>query len=187
MKSRESCAWGRRLAGAAEFVRQLARHLLDLIAPHQPGVVDGAQHVVEARHPAAGRRREVGAAVERLQVGREEDRHRPTAAAGHHLRGVHVDLIEIGPLLAIDLDRDEPLVDDHRDLLVFEALVLHHMAPVTGGVADREKDRPLLALGALERLRAPRMPVDGIVFVLEQVGRRFVGEMIWHVSDNQSE
>ena len=57
--------------------------------------------------PIRGVRRPVRAAVERLQVGRQKHRHRPAAAAGHHLHRVHVDLIEVGPLLAIDLDADE--------------------------------------------------------------------------------
>ena len=57
--------------------------------------------------PMRAVRRPIGAAVKRLQVGRQKHRHRPAAAAGHHLHGVHVDLIEVGPLLAIDLDADE--------------------------------------------------------------------------------
>ena len=58
--------------------------------------------------------REVGAAVERLEVGREEDRHRPAAVPGHRLDGGHVDLVEVGPLLAVDLDVDEVLVHQPR-------------------------------------------------------------------------
>ena len=46
-------------------------------------------------------------AVERPAVGRQEHAHRPAAAAGHRLDGAHVDLVEVGPLLAVDLDRDE--------------------------------------------------------------------------------
>ena len=61
----------------------------------------------ERRQPVARRVREVRAAVERAPVGRQEDAHRPAAAAGHRLDRRHVDLVEVGPLLAVDLDRDE--------------------------------------------------------------------------------
>ena len=46
--------------------------------------------------------------------GREERRQRPTALAGHRLDGVHVDRVEVGPLLAVDLDRDEVRVQERR-------------------------------------------------------------------------
>ena len=60
------------------------------------------------------RRREVGAAVERLQVRRQPDAHRPAAGSGRRLHERHVDAIDVGPLLAIDFDRDEVLVEHAR-------------------------------------------------------------------------
>ena len=67
----------------------------------------GLQHLPEARQPMAGLRREVGAAVERDALGVEEDGQRPATLAGHALDGLHVDVVDVGPLLAVDLDRDE--------------------------------------------------------------------------------
>ena len=69
---------------------------------------------------------------------------------------------------------------------VLEALVRHHVAPVAGGVADREQDRLVGALGLGERLRPPRPPVDGVVLVLQQVGAGLAGEAVlgpsWRMS-----
>ena len=116
-----------------------------------------AEHPGEAGHPRASRRRKVGAAEERLELGREEDRHRPAAVpALKRLDRRHVDLVEVGPLLAVDLDVDEMLVHQGRDRGVLEALVLHHVAPVAGRVADREEDRPVLGLRPGQRLGTPR-------------------------------
>ena len=95
--------------------------------------------------------------------GRQEDGHRPAAVAGQRDDRVHVDRVEVGPLLAVDLDVDEALVHQRRRLRVLERLVLHHVAPVAGGVADREQDRPVLVACAGERLLAPRVPVDRVV------------------------
>ena len=47
-------------------------------------------------------------------VRRQEDGHRPAAAAGQRDDGVHVDRVEVGPLLAVDLDADEVLVHHAR-------------------------------------------------------------------------
>src|SRR6266540_828913 len=70
------------------------------------------------------------------------------------------------------------LVHDGRRLVVLERLVLHHVAPVAGGIADREQDRSVLAPGASERLLAPGIPVDGVARMLEQVRARLGGQAV---------
>ncbi len=141
----------------------------DLVAPLLPGALDGEEDAGEAGHPARVGRRVVRPAVERLQVGGEEDRHRPAAVAGHRLDGGHVEVVEVGPLLAVDLDVDEPLVHQAGDGLVLEAFPLHDVAPVAGGVADREEDRLVLGLGPGQGFGPPGEPVDRVVLVLEEV------------------
>jgi hypothetical protein len=118
--------------------------------------------------------------VERPAVGRQEDRHRPAAATGHGLDGAHVDLVEVGPLLAIDLDRDEPVVQQPRRRLVLERLAFHHVTPVTGRVADAQEDRPIEQLRPGERVGTPGEPVDRVVGVLEEVGTRLAREAVGH-------
>jgi hypothetical protein len=130
------------------------------------------------RHALARLRREVRAGVERRALGCEEGVERPAAAARERLDGVHVDRVDVRALLAVDLDADIALVHQGRDLRVLEGLALHHVAPVAGGVADRDEDRLALGARAGERLLAPRVPVDGVVLVLEEVGRRLLGESI---------
>ena len=46
----------------------------------------------------------------------------------------HVDLVDVGPLFAIDFDVDEQLVHHARRFVVLKALVRHDMAPVAGRV-----------------------------------------------------
>ena len=100
--------------------------------------------------------REVGAAVEGRAVGRAEDRERPAAVARETRHRVHVDLVEVRSLFAIDLDADEELVHQRGGLGVLERFVLHHVAPVAGAVADRDEQRLVAAPRLLERLRRPR-------------------------------
>src|SRR5204862_283892 len=72
----------------------------------------------------------------------------------------HVNAIDIGPLLAIDFDRDAVLVEDLRDGLALERLVRHHVAPVAGRVTDAQENRLLLRARPGKRRLAPRQPRD---------------------------
>ncbi len=124
-------------------------------------------------------RREVGAGEERLLVRGQEHRHGPAPLAlVHGQRGRHVDVVEVGPLLAVHLDGHEVLVHEARDRFVLEGLALHHVAPVAGGVSDAQQDRLVLGPGAGQGLLAPGMPVHRVVGVLEQVGAGGVNEAV---------
>ena len=154
------------------------RHLGALVAPHAR---DFQQDVDKSRPSPSGRRRKVRTAVKRFQIRCEPHAHRPAAAAGRRLHERHVDAVDVGPLLPIDFDRDEVLVEHGGDVVVLERLVLHHVAPVTRRVADREEDRFVVSARFRERLVGPREPVDRIVRVLEQVGAARVREPIHRV------
>ena len=146
-----------------------------LVAPRR---VDGVEHLRERRPSPTRRRRPVGAAEERRAVGREEHRHRPAALLAHRMQRRHVERVDVRPLLAIDLDVDEQLVHQRRDRRVLERLVRHDVAPVAGGVADRQQDRAVAALRLRERLGSPRPPMDRVAGVLQQIGRGRAGEPV---------
>ncbi len=122
--------------------------------------------------------RKVGSAPERLALGGEEHRQRPAALLAERVKRAHIDLVHIGPFFPVDLDIDEERVHDLRDLRIFEALMGHHVAPMTGRVADGDQHRPIEALGLCKRLFAPFPPVDRVVAVLEQVGRACLLEAV---------
>ena len=91
-----------------------------------------------------------------------------------------IDLVEIGALLPIDLDVDEPAVHELRGRRILERLVRHHMAPMTGRIAHRQEDGLVFAPGQRERLLAPGIPVHRIVRVGEKIRAGFGGEAIAH-------
>ena len=76
-----------------------------------PHIGQGAQHGAERRQPGRSVGREVGAAEERPPVRGQEDAHRPSARAGHGLHRLHIDGVDVGPLLAVDLDGHERRVE----------------------------------------------------------------------------
>ena len=127
----------------------------EVVAAVLPGVVDRLEHLHEGRHAAVALLRVVRAPVERLARWGEEHRHRPTATPGHGLDGVHVDGVDVGPLLPVDLHVDEQPVHDRSRLSVLEALVRHDVAPVAGRVADREQHRHVLVSRAASNASGP--------------------------------
>ena len=119
---------------------------------------------------------------ERHAVGRQEHRQRPAAAAlRKHLVRELVDLVEVGPLLAVDLDVDEERV--HRRARSPHPRTTR--APSRGTSGRRSsRSKAGSACSALraggERLVAPGLPVDRIVRVLAQVRAGFAGEAVGH-------
>ena len=164
-------------ADATEHVRRLGT---DVVRPFAPHVGDGGQHLAEPWQLAAPSRREVGARVEGLAGRGEEDGHGPTAVTGHGRDGVHVHRVDVGALLAVDLDGDVPRVHQLGDGGVLERLVGHDVAPVAGRVAHGEEHRNLAPLRLGERLRAPGPPVDGVLGVLLQVRAGGLREAVGH-------
>src|SRR5213082_1987502 len=75
------------------------------------------QVLLERGRAVARLGREVRAAEERLSVRGQEHRHRPAPAPRQRDDGVHVDGVEVGPLLAVDLDAHEMLVHHARGQL----------------------------------------------------------------------
>ena len=138
-----------------------------------------AQHVDKGRFAVTRRIGKIGAAPDRLAVGRQKHGQRPAALLAQMMQRRHVDLIDVGPLLTVDLDVDEQLVHHPRGGVVLETFVRHHVAPVTGGIADREKNRLVGALGFCQRLRPPGPPVDRVALVLEKIRAGLARQAIW--------
>ena len=143
---------------------------------------DPRQQVDKTGQPVAPFFRKVGAAEERRAIGREEHRERPAArpAREQRVRGL-VDLVQVRAFLAVDFHVHEQRVHRRGDVGVLEGFVRHHVAPVAGRVAYREQDRLLLAARECKRLLPPRVPIHGVVRVLQQVGAGLAGEPVGHV------
>ena len=122
--------------------------------------------------------RPIGAPEHRRAVGRQEHGQRPAALLAHRMQRRHIDVVDVRPLLAIDLHVDEQAVHQRGGLLVLEGFVRHHMAPVAGGVADRKEDRTVARARLGQSRRAPGPPVHGIMGVLQEIGRGRLPEEI---------
>ena len=136
--------------------------------------VIACEHLPERRHAVPRARREVGAGEERAARRGEEHGHRPAAVPGQRLRRLHVDRVDVGPLLAVDLDADEVARSCTAAVVgVLERLVRHHVAPVAGGVPDATAAPARRARAASANASSPHSHQStGLSLVLQQVGAR---------------
>ena len=175
------CAGGARALGACLVqLAHLRRRARDAVLSVAPRIRHAEHHAAKARHAVTVVGRVIGAREEWLPVRREKDRHRPSTMAGHGLCGLHVDGIDVGALLAIDLDAHEVFVHERRDGVVLERFALHDVAPVARRVADAQQDGLPLITRTREGGTAPGIPVDGIVRVLEEIGAGLVLKLVCH-------
>src|SRR4051794_5810348 len=92
---------------------------------------DARQYLLKTWHPISWCGRIVSPTKKRQFVGCEKDCHWPTAASSCQLNKCHVDLIDIRPLLHIDLDADEIVIHDAGRRFVLKRFMFHDMTPVT--------------------------------------------------------
>ena len=82
------------------------------------------------------------------------------------------------------LTQHEALVHQRGDLRVLEGLALHDVAPVAGASSRSRRAAACPPRAARRSASSPHgQPVDGVVAVLEQVGRRLVRRARWPCSE----
>ncbi len=188
----QRCALGATTSGARRLLVQgfgqpeLPLHradqrvgLLEHLGPFaHPRFAERLHDAAKGRHAVALDRWEVGPGVEGAPVGGAEDRHGPAAGAGQGLGGRHVDGVEIGALLTVDLDRDEPLGQVRRRRGVLEALVSHDVTPMARGIPDGHEERLVLVAGPLEGCVPPGEPLHRVFGVLAEIRAGLVGQVV---------
>ena len=75
-------------------------------------------------------------------------------------------MIDVGQLLTVDLDTHKVFVQNIRYTLLLKGVGLHNVAPITGRISDRKKDRFILAFCARKGLLTPWVPPDRVILVL---------------------
>ena len=123
-------------------------------------------------------RRQIGAPVENVSVRSQEDGERPAAAAGELCDRALVARIDVRAHVAIDLDRNEQLVDERSDPRIFVRLAVHLMAPVAPDRPDVEVDRPVELLRQGEHVVAPLLPMHGLLRRRPQIRAGSLGELV---------
>jgi len=143
-------------------------------------VADALQDFPEGGHAMARRIREIGAREEGYMVVRCEKHGQGPAAVALRQQGMCglVDPVEVGALLPVDLDIDEQAVHQGGGFRVLEGFVRHDMAPVAGGITDRQQDGLVFTARLVQCLCTPGIPVNRVGGVLQQVGAGFLAKMI---------
>jgi hypothetical protein len=84
------------------------------------------------------------------------------ATPGRCLHKSHVNAIDIRPFFAVDFDVHELTVHDFGRPWILEGFVRHDMAPMTGRITDRKKDRFVFLTRFRKRLFAPWKPLNRV-------------------------
>ena len=171
---------GRRRRNLLERLLQCMALLRDVLRARRVKFGNARKQIGECGQPMARVLGEISTPEEGTMIDRrEKHRQGPAAAAlDQHLMCELIDPVQIGPFLAIHFDVHEQLVHDRGRGGIFERFVRHDMAPVTRGIADRQQDRFVLRARLLQCFGAPRIPIDGIIRMLEQVRTGLLGKAI---------
>jgi hypothetical protein len=135
----------------ADMLGKFSSASVQAFALFLPNAVNGFHHLDEARPAVSRHRRKIGPAPKGSAGGRQKHGQWPAALLAHGRQSCHVDLVDVGPLLAIHLDIDEEPVHDVGNFGFLEAFMRHDVAPVAGRVADGQEYRPVERLGLGER------------------------------------
>ena len=157
---------------------QPLRVFFDLVLLRSVIFDDRHEYLPEARPSVPILGREIGAPEERLPVGSQENAQRPAAAGPHRCDRLLVSSVDIGPLVSVELDADEILVEEADDLVVLEAFLRHHVTPVAPYGARAQEDGFIFLSCLLEGFVGPGIPVDLLMGRVLQVGRFFFRESV---------
>ena len=157
-----------------QMLGNLARTLDDFAALRFPGVDNALHQLDEAGHAVTWGWRKIGAAVKRPSFRREEYSHRPATLAGHGYHCLHVNRVQIGALFTVNFNVDEMRVHVVSSGFILKRFMGHNVAPVAGRVANAEQNRFVFLAGAVQRVLAPGIPIDGIINVLQQIWAGFL-------------
>ena len=162
---------------AALLVLRLLQQCLTVTLPL---FMDNFQQFLKANHPPSGALRKIRSGKEGLLIRRHKDAGRPATAAGKCLTKSHIDAVYVWTLFLVHLDGNKIPVQNLSRFLILKALMRHHMAPVTGAVADAEKQRFVFLLGLTEGFLTPWIPVYWIICMLNEIGTGFMLQSVGH-------
>ena len=120
----------------------------------------------------------IGTSIQGFAIGQRNNVQGPAPVSGHKLQRRHVDLINVGAFLTVYLNIDKILVHYTGHFLVLKGFFFHDMAPMARRITDTDQYQFVLLLGVFESLFAPRLPVNRIMGVLEQIRTCFLREGI---------
>ena len=169
---------GRNVGLASYSGRQAATSVVEVGTSVGPGLTDRDENLGEGRHAAPRAVRPVGATMKGTSVGVAEHGHRPAAPTGQRGDSGHVDTVHVGPFFPVHLHVHESVVHQGGGIRVLERFVGHDVAPMAGGVADRQEHRHVPSTRLDESLVTPWKPLDRIGGVLAQTRAALIGQAI---------
>src|SRR5687768_238054 len=111
------------------MVREVFRLRIDLVSPVLKRVRNAGQYFFPGRPVECSYWWIVGSPIKRFGIRCKKDVQWPATTSGNSLDSIHIDMIEIWPFLAIDLDINKMLIHERRGRFIFETFSFHYMTP----------------------------------------------------------
>ena len=164
----------------SHLLRQLIRNPPDFRVTVTISLRHRFQQPRKPRHIMPVHRRKISPTIKRLALRSKKHRHRPPPAPRKHLHRLHINRIQIRPLLPVNLNVDKMPVHNPRDRLILKRLPLHHMTPMASRIPDTKQYRLILQPRPPQSLLPPRIPIHRIVSVLQQIRTRLMNQPVSH-------
>lgn len=113
--------------------------------------------------------REICTTPEWITLRREEHGQWPATLLTKHMESLHIDLVNVRALFAVYLDVDEMLIHESGCCFILKTFMGHNVAPMTGGVANRQQNWLVCFLRFFQCFLTPLPPVDRVILVLKKV------------------
>ena len=88
-------------------------------------------------------------------------------------------MIQVRPLLSVYFNADKMFIHELGNLHIFEALMFHDMAPMTGSISNTDQNRFIFRLGDFQCLITPWKPVYGIICMLQEIWAGLFDQPVW--------
>src|SRR5450755_3079984 len=104
-------------------------------------------------------RREIGSSVKWFSFRSKKNVEWPASVAGNCLHSIHVNMIQVGSFLSVNLDIYKMPVHEDGSVRILKTLPFHHMTPMTCGVPNAHEHGFIFFPGFLNGFISPRIPV----------------------------
>src|SRR5688572_9748153 len=160
------------------MIRQVLGLRINFMTFFLKGLHNPGQGFLPGRPVESSFWREISTAIKWFSLRGKKNIQWPSAAAGHGLYRIHINMIEVRPLFPVYFNIDEMLIHDRSRGLVFKTFPLHNMAPMASRIANTYQDGFIIFFRFVQCLISPGIPVNRIMGMLQQVRTGLMNKMI---------
>ena len=135
---------------------------------------DSQQYFFPRRPVISSYRREISSSIKWHGIRCKENIQGPTTTPRHCLYGIHVYMIKVRPLFSINFYIDKMFIHNNSCRFVFKTFFFHDMTPMTGRIANADKNWFVFFPGKSQSFITPGIPMNRVMCMLQQIRTCFI-------------